>query len=179
MKMNIDTSLLKKLRADKLWSQEQLGNACGLSLRTIQRIENTGVASIESVRSLASVFEISPDELVRNGQSNSLTLVEAVKKCLTHYADFSGTATRAEFWWFILFVLLIMAVSTIINDSLYQIAGLLFVLPLLAAGTRRLRNTKRSGWWQLLYLVPFGVVVVFFLLVQEYDLENDQHHESA
>ena len=76
-------------------------------------------------------------------------------------------------------MLLIMAVSTIINNSLYHIVEVVFVLPLLAAGTRRLRDIDRGGWWQLFYLAPFGAVVVFFLLAQEYDLENGSRRANA
>jgi uncharacterized membrane protein YhaH (DUF805 family) len=42
------------------------------------------------------------------------------------------------------------------------------LLPLLAAGARRLHDTGRSGWWQLFGLVPVaGIVVLGFLLAQE------------
>ena len=61
--MKINSELVKKLRAAKPWSQEQLSDACGLDLRTIQRIENEGKASIESVRVVAAVFEVDPNEL--------------------------------------------------------------------------------------------------------------------
>ena len=52
------------MRSDRLWSQEQLAEACGLSLRTIQRLESSGNASTETVRALASVLELNPDKLV-------------------------------------------------------------------------------------------------------------------
>ena len=56
MQVNIDE--IKTQRSNRAWSQTQLAEVSGLSLRTIQRIEKTGVASLESVKSLASVFEI-------------------------------------------------------------------------------------------------------------------------
>ena len=52
--MKIDATLLKKLRTAENLSQEQLSEKSGLSLRTIQRLENGGNASIESVRALAA-----------------------------------------------------------------------------------------------------------------------------
>ncbi|MBE1300160.1 MAG: helix-turn-helix domain-containing protein [Alteromonadaceae bacterium] len=55
--------LVKKLREQKHWSQEQLANMAGLSLRTIQRVEAGNPASNETLKSLASVFEISISEL--------------------------------------------------------------------------------------------------------------------
>ena len=50
--------VIKKLREQKQWSQEQLATLSGLSIRTIQRIESGNRASLESLKSLAAVFEI-------------------------------------------------------------------------------------------------------------------------
>ena len=58
MDMTINGELVKLLRSQRDWSQEELAAACGISLRTIQRIENTGSCSLESKKALASVFEI-------------------------------------------------------------------------------------------------------------------------
>ena len=58
MEMQVNIDEIKTQRSNRAWSQTQLAEVSGLSLRTIQRIEKTGVASLESVKSLASVFEI-------------------------------------------------------------------------------------------------------------------------
>lgn len=50
--------IIKRLRTDNNWSQEQLAAFTGLSLRTIQRVEAGDSASLETLKSLASVFEI-------------------------------------------------------------------------------------------------------------------------
>jgi len=55
--------MVKKLRAEKKWSQEQLAILSGLSIRTIQRVESGQSASIETLKSLASVFEIDINRL--------------------------------------------------------------------------------------------------------------------
>lgn len=55
--------IVKKLREKRNWSQEQLAIMSGLSTRTIQRIESGNKASIESLKSLASVFEIDISKL--------------------------------------------------------------------------------------------------------------------
>ena len=49
---------IKKMRLERHWSQEQLSEMSGLSIRTIQRIENGENAGLESLKSLAAVFEI-------------------------------------------------------------------------------------------------------------------------
>ncbi len=50
--------LIQKLRLKQGWSQQQLAEASGLSVRTIQRIEAGNPASIESLKCLAAVFEV-------------------------------------------------------------------------------------------------------------------------
>lgn len=59
--MNLDTINLrdiKEMRLERHWSQDQLAEMSGLSIRTIQRIENGENAGLESLKSLAAVFEI-------------------------------------------------------------------------------------------------------------------------
>jgi transcriptional regulator with XRE-family HTH domain len=56
--MKISPSIVRRQRADRGWSQEQLATASGLSLRTVQRIEAQGIASMSSVISLAATFGI-------------------------------------------------------------------------------------------------------------------------
>ena len=164
--MKIDSNLVKKLRTAENWSQEQLSEACGLSLRTIQRLENGGNASIESVRALAAAFGVDPNELMLNETEPSQTPLDAVKTGLCEFANFSGTATRFEYWWFLLFVLLVTAVATILHEKAYQIVMVILLLPFFAAGTRRLNDAGHSPWWQLFWLVPFGQIVVLILLAQ-------------
>lgn len=61
--MNVNARLIVQLRNRKSWSQEELGLAAGLNLRTIQRIENEGSASLQSRKALASVLEIDVQDL--------------------------------------------------------------------------------------------------------------------
>ena len=50
--------ILRKLRLQKGWSQEQVAELTGLSVRTVQRIERGGQPSLESAKALAAVFEV-------------------------------------------------------------------------------------------------------------------------
>ncbi len=95
---------------------------------------------------------------------NPLTFFEAIRVCLTKYADFTGRASRAEFWWFMLFVILVASALEYVSESLGSIFLIVMLLPLLAAGTRRLHDSDKSAWWQLFLLVPVGgLVLVGFL----------------
>jgi transcriptional regulator with XRE-family HTH domain len=66
--MIINAQLVQALRKRKSWSQEELATAAGLNLRTIQRIESDGVASLQSRKALASAFDIAVDELDIQGK---------------------------------------------------------------------------------------------------------------
>uniref|UniRef100_A0A9E8CR77 Helix-turn-helix domain-containing protein n=1 Tax=Bosea sp. NBC_00436 TaxID=2969620 RepID=A0A9E8CR77_9HYPH len=63
--------LIQKLRLQRGWSQEQLAYLSGLSVRTIQRIENGQTPSIESLKSLASAFEMDFSELRENDMTST------------------------------------------------------------------------------------------------------------
>ena len=56
---------IRELRKQKFWSQEQLAQMSGLSIRTIQRIERDQKAGLESLKALSAVFEIEISELQR------------------------------------------------------------------------------------------------------------------
>jgi transcriptional regulator with XRE-family HTH domain len=64
MEMELNKEALKTQRDSRAWSQTQLAEVSGLSLRTIQRVEKTGVASQESAKSLAAVYECAITDLV-------------------------------------------------------------------------------------------------------------------
>lgn len=87
---------------------------------------------------------------------------EAVKRCLTQYATFSGRAGRAEYWWFFAFLLGVHIIAGLVSGALFPldealaVSGLLtlaLLCPSLAVGARRLHDTDRSGWW---LAMPWG-----------------------
>lgn len=61
--MKIKTELVLKARLQKSWSQEELAIASGLNLRTIQRIESEGMASLQSKKALASALDLDIHDL--------------------------------------------------------------------------------------------------------------------
>ena len=63
MEHMIDKDLIKKLRIERSWSQDQLSSVSGLSLRTVQRVESEGTCSLESKKALAVAFEINANDL--------------------------------------------------------------------------------------------------------------------
>ncbi|MEP1352407.1 MAG: DUF805 domain-containing protein [Tateyamaria sp.] len=103
--------------------------------------------------------------------------IQAIKVCLSKYVVFSGRAARSEYWWFVLFVILASIVLAFVDvvifgtnpetgesanvlNSGFQLAVL---LPMLAAGWRRLHDTGRPGWYLLLPMA-LGVATMVMLL---------------
>lgn len=66
-----------------------------------------------------------------------MTFVHAIRTCLTNYAAFEGRAERAEYWWFMLFVVLAGSIGTVVHEVLGSVVLLLVLVPLPAAGARR------------------------------------------
>ena len=97
-----------------------------------------------------------------------MTFQESITTCFKKYADFSGRASRSEYWWFILFYFLASGACSIISQTLGGLFSLAVLLPSLAAASRRLHDTNRSGWWQLIVLLPLiGMIVLIVFLAQE------------
>ena len=63
MDVQVDGDLIRLEREKRAWSQEHLAGAAGIGVRTIQRIEATGVASYESARAISAALDIPLGEL--------------------------------------------------------------------------------------------------------------------
>jgi len=117
-----------------------------------------------------------------------MSYLEAVKAGFTNYAKFNGRASRSEFWWFLLFVVIVYAVLYAIIgifggftvtdangvDSM-SVTGVPFfilaifwialLLPVVGIQFRRLHDANHSAWWWLIGFVPFGGIVLIIFLV--------------
>jgi uncharacterized membrane protein YhaH (DUF805 family) len=111
-----------------------------------------------------------------------VSFAAAVRSVLSQYVQFGGRARRAEYWWFVLFTVLVGIVASILDIALGTdfdgsvtssgvfnlIVNLALVLPSLAVAVRRLHDTDRSGWWILIGLIPLvGAIVLLLFFVQD------------
>lgn len=88
--------LVQKLRLQRGWSQQQLADLSGLSVRTVQRIERGGGASTESLKSLASVFEIDFLQLQEDAMPVQPTLDPAAPPPFPPAPGTTGTTSHEE-----------------------------------------------------------------------------------
>jgi transcriptional regulator with XRE-family HTH domain len=71
--MQINAERIHELRHRNEWSQDELATAAGLNLRTIQRAENTGTASMQTLKALAAAFETNLDDLRKRVEKPLMT----------------------------------------------------------------------------------------------------------
>ena len=88
---------------------------------------------------------------------------EAIQTVFSKYATFSGRARRSEFWYFVLFNVIVTSVVGYIGKAiggqnleniLTSVWGLAILVPSLALSWRRLHDIGKSGLWALLDLIP-------------------------
>ncbi|MGB2518518.1 DUF805 domain-containing protein [Shewanella algae] len=102
--------------------------------------------------------------------------IGAIKK----YADFTGRARRTEYWMFTLFYIIFSLVVSAIDYALgTTVLGLIYslglLLPSIAVTARRLHDTDRSGWWQLLAFIPIiGWIVLLVFYCQDSEVGDNR-----
>jgi|SRR5210317_1420717 uncharacterized membrane protein YhaH (DUF805 family) len=102
-----------------------------------------------------------------------MNFITAIKLCFIRYAQFSGRASRSEFWFFVLFGILGSWIAIIIDTMIlnyswekdgpvYLIFQIIILIPSIAVGARRLHDLNKSGWWQLLVFTIIGLIPLIF-----------------
>ena len=115
-----------------------------------------------------------------------LSFNEAVGTCFRKYFDFTGRARGSEYWYFFLFCTVIFIVATILDINLfgipmedygpvYLISFFGLLIPSISAATRRLHDTGKSGWWQLLYFTIIGSFWVLYWLIKKGDTDKNSY----
>lgn len=119
-------------------------------------------------------------------KGTTISFMGVIKKCFCNYVNFSGRANRKEFWYFYLFNLIIYLVVyfllfAVSNEALILtfasiaiVYGLGTILPNIAVAVRRLHDIGKSGWWYLLFLIPYigSIILIVFFCMKSDQNEN-------
>jgi len=113
---------------------------------------------------------------------------DSVRAVFNKYATFQGRARRPEFWWFVLFCFIANFVASVIDVMLFgmndfsplsTLFSLAVLIPSLSVGARRLHDTGRSGWWQLIALIPLIGWIVLIIWYASKGEENENRFGAA
>jgi hypothetical protein len=112
------------------------------------------------------------------GPKKATNPLEAVAIAFRKYAEFSGRASRSEFWWYVAFFLVAgVAISQL--ETVFSLFILATLLPGLAVTIRRLRDAGYQWPWLLLALVPLGVLVIAVLVSQPSKFGSDDETDQS
>jgi transcriptional regulator with XRE-family HTH domain len=129
--------LVQKLRLQRGWSQQQLAELSGLNVRTIQRIEKGQEPSVESLKSLAAVFNVDFSTLKEQGMDNVISESQSAEEILA----FNQVRKLKGFYIHLAQYVLIIALLTVINAL-----------------------TTPNRWWVQWVIMGWGVGVFFHWL---------------
>jgi transcriptional regulator with XRE-family HTH domain len=129
--------LVQKLRLQRGWSQQQLAELSGLNIRTIQRIEKGQEPSVESLKSLAAVFNVEFSTLKEQGMDNVISESQSAEETLA----FNQVRKLKGFYIHLAQYVLVIAVLTVINAL-----------------------TTPNRWWVQWVVMGWGIGVFFHWL---------------
>jgi transcriptional regulator with XRE-family HTH domain len=129
--------LVQKLRLQRGWSQQQLAELSGLNVRTIQRIEKGQEPSVESLKSLAAVFNVEFSTLKEQGMDNVISETQSAEEILA----FNQVRKLKDFYIHLAQYVLVIAVLTVINAL-----------------------TTPNHWWVQWVVMGWGIGVFFHWL---------------
>jgi transcriptional regulator with XRE-family HTH domain len=129
--------LVQKLRLQRGWSQQQLAELSGLNVRTIQRIEKGQEPSVESLKSLAAVFNVEFSTLKEQGMDNAVSETQSAEEILA----FNQVRKLKGFYIHLAQYVLVVALLAVINAL-----------------------TTPNHWWVQWVIMGWGVGVFFHWL---------------
>ena len=122
------------------------------------------------------------------GPTQMMSFGDAVTNCLTNnYVGFSGRASRSEYWFWVLFTMIVSVVTGIMDSFIFgseygtgtisNIAAVIYFLPGLAVWVRRLHDVGKSGWWILSSILILPVLLLLYWLIIEGDSNPNKYGE--
>ena len=115
-----------------------------------------------------------------------MTFKDSIITCIQFkYADFKGRASRSEYWYFMLFVILLYIAASVLDliifghaqGPLYTISALALLVPNIAVAIRRLHDIGKKGWWVLIALIPLIGLAIIYFFCQPSDPASNEYGE--
>jgi uncharacterized membrane protein YhaH (DUF805 family) len=126
-----------------------------------------------------------------------MNIVDSTLICLKKIIDFKGRASRGEFWWFNFLIICLVTVlslkisfqiidafvnaqpvTTLLDAPYAWVIHLILTIlsiALLSVTTRRLHDTGRSGWWQLLMFTIIGIIPLMIWCAEKSEQKTNQY----
>jgi uncharacterized membrane protein YhaH (DUF805 family) len=83
----------------------------------------------------------------------------AIRSGFQNYTNFKGRSSRAEYWWWALFTVILSLLLSSINGSLGNLGSFVTFLPSIAVAIRRVHDVDRAGWFILVPLYNLYLVL--------------------
>ena len=99
-----------------------------------------------------------------------MSFVESLQVCYKKFFDFSGRASKSEYWWFQLYNIILYILTFVFQNDLMLLLSILIIvnlIPVYAVGVRRIHDVNKSGWWVLISFVPIIGLYIFVLLISD------------
>ena len=105
-------------------------------------------------------------------------VINSITACFIRYFDFEGRSSRAEFWHWQLFRILLFLSLTYLESLLFTglnfAFNFLLLIPEISVSIRRLHDTNRSGLWYLLTFTIIGIIpLIYFYTLKGDENKND------
>lgn len=110
--------------------------------------------------------------------NSNVTFKQAIQDGFDNYFNFSGTASRSQFWYWVLFTMIISVTANIIIPllgdsllgtvvgSLYLLVILFLFIPNISIAVRRLHDSGMSGWWLLILIIPIVNLITLYFYIR-------------
>jgi len=99
-----------------------------------------------------------------------MNFIESIQTCYKKFFDFSGRASKSEYWWFQLYNAIIYVLTFVFQGDLTLLFSILVIaniIPTYAAAVRRIHDSDKSGWMVLIAVIPLIGLYIIVLLLQD------------
>jgi len=109
-----------------------------------------------------------------------MQIVEAYTDFWKRYVDFKGRTSRSGFWFYILGAIVVAILASVLDSIVGMgiftpLLSLASIIPAIAIYARRLHDINKSGWWQLIVLIPLvGVIVLIVWFATKGDQDKNR-----